>query len=606
VRHRLGFAISLSVVLVASFTALCLTSAPTLQGQIIPEDEFRWGSQPFTPLLPGAIVSQVNLVEVNVVVRDSRGKPVEGLTQDDFEILDQGKKQRISLFSAENSSRVATPPPVNAAPVSVNQPPPAPPPAPKPRYVAFYFDDDNMATPDLTFARKAAEKFVNESMEPNDLVGIFTSSTTVTHDFTNDKQKLISALGRILSHQKAPTELGSCPRIGVYQAFLIYNKIDPQARDLAFQQGMKRYCQPDYGGCSQQVESMLQNQAAMIVSIADGYAKDTLGVLNEVLRYLEKKDGRRMLLMASSGYFARSTSVRRAQDKVVDTALHAGVVINSLDTKGLSVNTLGGNPADGPPILLGAQSISGGRGPPPQERPDLDAYADMLANDTREVSDDPLEFLADGTGGRFFHNSNDLGRGVREMAAVPEVSYAIGISPDNLKSDGEYHSLKVKLTKRTNLSVSARPGYFAPTKGKSAPAEKYARLNHAVLSQDNAADIPSEVTAVQGTLGSGETAIKVTVHVDVRGIPFKKQNGRHEERLIFITALFDMHGKFLTGAEGVMDFALRDASLEEIFKEGVTAKLSLQVPPGQYRLRQVVQEVANGKINSMSRAVEIQ
>ena len=106
-------------------------------------------------------------------------------------------------------------------------------------------------------------------------------------------------------------------------------------------------------------------------------------------------------------------------------------------------------------------------------------------------------------------------------------------------------------------------------------------------------------------LRHGETAVRVMVHVNVQGLPFNKQNGRHEEKLIFITALFDPQGKFLTGAEGVMDFALRDASLFEVFSQGVTAKLSLLAPPGNYRLRQVVQEVANGKITSMSRAVEI-
>lgn len=602
-RHRLGLALFLSTTLIGSLAFLFLLTPFDLQGQGIPEDEIRWGSQPFSPLLPGAIRVQTNLVEVGVVVRDGRGKPVEGLTQNDFEIYDQGKRQRIALFSVESSLRAAAPAPVNNQPNSPNQPPPAPPPAPKPRYIAFYFDDNNMPASDLTFARKATEKYINESMEPTDKVGIFTSSTTVTYDFTNDKQKLIGALGRLLSHQRRGTELGSCPRMGVYQAYLIYNKIDPEAHDLAFEQAMKCNCQPNYGGCAQQQESMLQNQAAMIVSIAEGYAEDTLGVLKDVLRYLAKKDGRRMMVMASAGFFARSTPVKRAQDKVIDTALHAGVVINSLDTKGLSVNILGGDPADGPPIVLGAQSASGGAAP--ASRPDLDAYADMLANDTREVSNDPLAFLADGTGGKFFHNNNDLGRGVREMTAVPEVSYVMGISPENLKSDGEYHTLKVKLTNRANLSVSARPGYFAPTKGKSAPAEKYAKLNRAVLAQDSTVEIPAEVTAVQGTLGSGETAIKVTVHVDVRGIPFKKQNGRHEERLIFITALFDLQGKFLTGAEGVMDFALRDASLPGVLNAGVTAKLNLQAPPGQYRLRQVVQEVANGKVTSMSRPVEI-
>src|SRR5690242_17328857 len=104
-RDRLGAALMLSTTLFVAFTTLSLLAPFSLQGQVIPEDEIRWGSQPFTPLLPGAIQVQTNLVEVGVVVRDGRGKVVEGLTQNDFEIYDQGKKQRIALFSLEGTSR---------------------------------------------------------------------------------------------------------------------------------------------------------------------------------------------------------------------------------------------------------------------------------------------------------------------------------------------------------------------------------------------------------------------------------------------------------------------------------------------------------------------
>ncbi|MGZ4875076.1 MAG: hypothetical protein ACXV5R_07885, partial [Candidatus Angelobacter sp.] len=42
------------------------------------------------------------LVLVNVVVRDKQGKPVTGLKQDDFTLLEDGKSQRVSSFDFEN------------------------------------------------------------------------------------------------------------------------------------------------------------------------------------------------------------------------------------------------------------------------------------------------------------------------------------------------------------------------------------------------------------------------------------------------------------------------------------------------------------------------
>jgi hypothetical protein len=74
---------------------------------------------------------------------------------------------------------------------------------------------------------------------------------------------------------------------------------------------------------------------------------------------------------------------------------------------------------------------------------------------------------------------------------------------------------------------------------------------------------------------------------------------------MFITALFDSNGKFLTAEQQIMDLNLKDATLKRISEQGATLNLSMQAPPGSYRLREVVQEEASGRMASLSRAVEI-
>jgi len=69
--------------------------------------------------------------------------------------------------------------------------------------------------------------------------------------------------------------------------------------------------------------------------------------------------------------------------------------------------------------------------------------------------------LADGTGGTFFHNSNDLDAGFKALTEVPETVYVLELSLNNVKPDGAYHSLKVKLD-RDGLDLNARRGYFMP------------------------------------------------------------------------------------------------------------------------------------------------
>ena len=73
---------------------------------------------------------------------------------------------------------------------------------------------------------------------------------------------------------------------------------------------------------------------------------------------------------------------------------------------------------------------------------------------------DVLAEFADGTGGTV-HNDNDFEEGLKELAGRPEYVYVLGFSPDNLKFDGSYHGLKVKLNGGAKLDIEARHGYWA-------------------------------------------------------------------------------------------------------------------------------------------------
>ena len=206
------------------------------------DDEIRVASAPYTPEAANAITVQSNLVEVGVVIRDDHGKPVRGLKQEDFLVFDSSRPQKISHFSVEEESPAPTPAPVIVTP---GAPPPAPPPAPQPRYIGFYFDDNNMETPDLVMVRKAAKKFVADHLQPTDKAAVFTSSATVTQNFTNDRDKLSAAIDRVYSHyRKASYGSGSCPHIEPYQAYQIVQMWDVHSQpfDLALAEAVKCNC----------------------------------------------------------------------------------------------------------------------------------------------------------------------------------------------------------------------------------------------------------------------------------------------------------------------------------------------------------------------------
>ena len=81
------------------------------------------------------------------------------------------------------------------------------------------------------------------------------------------------------------------------------------------------------------------------------------------------------------------------------------------------------------------------------------------------LSENVMAELADGTGGTYFHNSNDLEGGFQRVTAAPECMYLLEISLQDVKADGRYHELKVKVDDK-DLKVQARRGYFAPKASK--------------------------------------------------------------------------------------------------------------------------------------------
>ena len=78
--------------------------------------------------------------------------------------------------------------------------------------------------------------------------------------------------------------------------------------------------------------------------------------------------------------------------------------------------------------------------------------------EAQSAQSDILAQLADGTGGTFFHNRNDVDAGLRQAVAAPQLSYLLGFSPQNMKIDGRYHTLKVSLTNKQKFAVQARHG----------------------------------------------------------------------------------------------------------------------------------------------------
>jgi hypothetical protein len=229
----------------------------------------------------------------------------------------------------------------------------------------------------------------------------------------------------------------------------------------------------------------------------------------------------------------------------------------------------------------------------------------LIETAAASAQDDLLAVLADSTGGVFFHNNNDLDEGLQRVAETPEYSYVLAFVPQNLKPDGNYHSLKVTVKSTSKLSVQARHGYYAP-KTMSDPAQQAKQdIEEAVFSQEEMHNLPVKMHTQFFKATDEDAKLTVLAHVDVRLLHFRKLEGRNNDVLTCVSALFNRNGNLIQGIEKTVTMHLKDDTLANKLGSGITLKTSFDVKPGSYMVRVVVRDAEGQLMSAENGTVEI-
>lgn len=534
---------------------------------------------------PPTFKVRVNLVLVRVVVRDQQGKVVPNLHKEDFQLSDNRKQQVISTFSVETpeSHAVATTTGADANVPADSEAAKAVAAALPERFVSVVFDDQHLTMQDAMFVRTSAGRFF-DSLAASDRVGIYSTSGQFTQEFTKDHEMLRKSLLNIVPH--SPTAgLHDCPDISYYQADLIQNKNDSQALALAAEDAV----QCAFGGDETQISAaraMAFSSAGAVIGREDSSTEYALRHMEDVMRRLSAMPGQRIMVFVSPG-FITSTLMLEFSD-LVDRATKSNIVINTIDARGLYTSDTAGDLAD-----------------PPVDSYRTAGYKASYRIAAQLAQEDVLAQLADGTGGTFFHNRNDVDEGLREAGAAPAMTYLLGFSPQNLKLDGSLHTLKVSFVRKTNYKIQARHGYFAPRHVVDPAEAAKQEIQEALFSQDEIRDLPVDLhTQFFKTTGS-EARLAVLTHVDIKGVHFRKAEGRTRDDLTVATAIFDENGNYVTGGEKIVQMKLLDPTYDRLIRSGLNLKTSFDVKPGTYLVRQVVRDSEGSQLAARNGAVVI-
>jgi VWFA-related protein len=406
--------------------------------------------QPAAANPPPVIKTSVSEVLVPVVVRDAQGNVIGNLTKEDFQLFDRGKPRVLTGFTAvkratEPSGNSSLPSAPNSFPAA-RQPPS---PTVSQRFVIFLFDDLNLSIGDLAQVQQAITNVLDTSVSPSDMVAVLSSSGS-NSTLTRDRAKLHKAISDLRVKNLYHLDAHDCPNIDYYQSDLIINKNDGKALEAAVQ---------DIFTCAnlnatdptdpKQIEAAIRiaRQAAQrAVDLGEQDFRYNLGFIRLIVSKMAALPGQRILILVSPGFLTPTADAMALKSDVLDMAARANVIISAIDARGLYTATLDASQGGGN-SRVGAQLQT------------------QYRQDSMAQSADVMVELADGTGGTFFHNSNDQEAGFKSLLAVPEVLYLLSFSNADEKPNGSYHEIKVKVD-RPGITVQARRGYFAPKPDK--------------------------------------------------------------------------------------------------------------------------------------------
>lgn len=538
-----------------------------------------------TPATDNDVVKiTTNLIQVDVTVVDSKGKPVTDLKPEEIEIYENGEKQKITNFSFISSVRERVEKPA----ATDKNAPPVPPTTVRAenvrRTIALVVDDLSLSFESAYYTRRALKKFVDEQMQDGDLVAIIRTGAGIgaLQQFTSDKRMLYAAIERVKWNP-----IGS----GGIGAFAPIEARPPQAMETP---------EPEPG------ERTPEGQQREFDDFRSSYfATGTLGALNYVINGMEVLPGRKSIIFFSDGFqllntdaqgFTGPSSIMNALLRLVDNANRAAVVIYSMDARGLVYTG------------LTAADNTGGR--------TFDDIEAQLSDRRTRLFDtqQALQLLARETGGFALINNNDLSGGVRRVLE-DQSYYLVGYEPDDDTFDPvkrRFNKLEVKVL-RTGLKVRYRSGFFniadreKPANTMMAGTTPTRQLQNALVSPFAVNGITLRLNTIFGSNEKNEAYVRSLLHVNATDLKFTDEpNGEKKAVFDVLAVSFGDNGQIVDQLGKSYTMILKPDVHKRMLKQGFVYHFVFPVKKsGAYQYRVAIRDSQGNKVGSASQFIEV-
>jgi VWFA-related protein len=550
-----------------------------------------------------------HLVLVNVIATDKAGKPVTDLKAEDFTVEDNGKKQKLSVFSLQQpvaqAAQSELPPNIYS-----NKPEYHMPAGP---LTVLLVDGLNTPFINQSQARLALIRYAATQVKAGQEVAIYALGTHLyrLQDFTNDPAVLRAAIESyaplsLPEHGSTLTASRITSTAGVTESGARGGAAASAAMATAIQNIQQFQAEQAGPALQLRIETTLAAMRALsrdlaghpgrknLVWVTAGFPVSLIPQSNEIASVSTRSavDPTAPIPLPSEqtyGAFNRGVLQESAEDVRRTSAFlsQAQIAIYPVDARGL----MGASNADASSSGLSSVGtlVMG------------NDFGQTVSNSSalREASQASMQDLAQQTGGRVFKNRNDIDNCVGAASSEGGTYYALGYYPDKKKFDNAFHKLKVAVN-RPGAQLRYRAGYFAVDPSKENRKERDAELAAAL--HDDA--VQSTMVLFDARVVSPPPAEKATVPVQFLVQPDtfsmeEAKNGRRSINLDFYAAAFTPDGKVAANTGKTVSATITADQYAQVQQKGLLLPLEVKLSPGTYNLRLAVRDNRTGYLGTL-------
>ncbi|MGZ4786901.1 MAG: VWA domain-containing protein [Terriglobales bacterium] len=515
-------------------------------------------------ILPCAVLAQdqsgfsvkknVEIVLVNVVVRDKQGNIVRGLKQDDFTVLEDGKQQSLASFDFEETDTQSLPPLENQPTVmgAMKNAPAKTSAQPEEKFdfhgrrvMVLFFDLSSMQPEEIERAVNAGINFVEKQMTAADLVAVASlgSSVVVNQDFTSDREALRKAIA---------------------------------ALNPASGQGFESRSTGETEGTADNSNSFTADDTEYNIFNTDRRLEAIQSIADSLASIQQKKS----LIYFSGGMSKTGVENQAALRNAINRAVRANVALYTMDLRGLEAIVPGGEAQSA--SIRGTSAYSGA--------------SVRSAMDSNFDSQETLSTLAADTGGKAFLDSNDFSQVFKQVQKDTSAYYMLAYHSTNPQRDGRYRKITVK-AKVPNVKLEYRTGYYAPRDWRhSRDEDREQQLMDELASDIPSTDLDVYLSAAYFRLSDNRFYVPVSLVVRGSQIPFVTSGDKDKATLDVIGLVQDEYKRPAGNVRDTVKLAVEGS--KEVRRKNVQYETGFYLPPGKYHLKFVLRENERGSIGS--------